>query len=275
MSAGEDDQSENIFLRLMSRVVRKPLYRFPEQWRSETYEPRIYKSLGTILSNATAEEFDSFILDFITFTKTAHVRLDMRLYIEFINVYANFILYWVFVRRKHADIVRKQMKLKQVYGPKKLNEGGVTPLMLIARNLQCDILKGLFQYGMPECERRPLYVVISILFHPSSLEETVNVHNHDGIISHMQECMVLCFRVLKYISITDRVRSIKTWMSEFGVEELDWLCIPTNRCQEPCELTHLCRVSVRARLLLTGGLPDAIKILPLPTYLQHYLNLKY
>ncbi|KAK1786256.1 hypothetical protein P4O66_017959, partial [Electrophorus voltai] len=150
---------------------------------------------------------------------TAHVRLDMRLYIEFINVYANFILYWVFVRRKHADIVRKQMVMTSVYLPDQTNHlaivwrsisprysppSGVTPLMLIARNLQCDILKGLFQYGMPECERRPLYVVISILFHPSSLEETVNVHNHDGIISHMQECMVLCFRVLKYISITDR-----------------------------------------------------------------------
>ncbi|XP_026864381.2 ankyrin repeat and SOCS box protein 17 [Electrophorus electricus] len=179
----------------------------------------------------------------------------MRLYIEFINVYANFILYWVFVRRKHADIVRKQMVMTSVYLPDQTNHlaivwrsisprysppSGVTPLMLIARNLQCDILKGLFQYGMPECERRPLYVVISILFHPSSLEETMQIaYGHTPLLK-------------------------------------DWrLCIPTNRCQEPCELTHLCRVSVRARLLLTGGLPDAIKILPLPTYLQHYLNLKY
>lgn len=57
---------------------------------------------------------------------------------------------------------------------------------------------------------------------------------------------------------------------------LDWRSrIPACRYHEPCELVHLCRVALRRRLLITGGLPDAIRDLPLERRLQDYLNLEY
>lgn len=56
----------------------------------------------------------------------------------------------------------------------------------------------------------------------------------------------------------------------------DWKnCIPTTRYQEPCELTHLCRVAVRGCLLKMCRLPDGLKDLPLPLHLQSYLNLEF
>uniref|UniRef100_A0A4W5K9E0 Uncharacterized protein n=1 Tax=Hucho hucho TaxID=62062 RepID=A0A4W5K9E0_9TELE len=118
MSDSDEDHTnggDSVFLNLVARVIRKPLYRFPGPWGHETYEPRIYRTLGTVLRNATSEEFDAFIMDFIHFARTAHARLDMQFYMEFINVCTNTILHWVFARRGSADIVRKLMERTSVY----------------------------------------------------------------------------------------------------------------------------------------------------------------
>lgn len=111
MSDGEEGSNaeNNLFLSLVSRVMRQPPYRFPGQWTQDTYEPRVYKTLGKILRNATSEEFESFLSDFITFARTAHSRLDMQFYMEFINICTNTILHWVFARRGSVEIVRTLM----------------------------------------------------------------------------------------------------------------------------------------------------------------------
>lgn len=111
MSDGEEDSNaeHNVFMSLVSRVIRQPLYRFPGQWGLESYEPRIYKALGNKLRNATSEEFEFFISDFITFAQTAHVQLNTQFYLEFMNVCTNIILHWVFARRGNVEIIRTLM----------------------------------------------------------------------------------------------------------------------------------------------------------------------
>lgn len=111
MSDGEEGSNaeDNVFLSLVSRVIRQAPYRFPGQWSQDSYEPRVYKTLGNILRNATSEEFESFLQDFVTFARTARARLDMRFYMEFISMCTNTILHWVFARRGSVDIVRTLM----------------------------------------------------------------------------------------------------------------------------------------------------------------------
>ncbi|XP_067109197.1 ankyrin repeat and SOCS box protein 17-like [Osmerus mordax] len=289
MSDSEDDNHHdcNVFLNLVARVIRKPLYRFPGQWGQETYEPRIYKTLGTILRNATSEEFDSFIVDFINFAKTAHARLEPEFYMEFINVCTNTILHWVFARRGSAEIVRKLMERTSPYLQDQTNNlaiawrrftpiyspstvGGVTPLMFVAQNRQYDVLKVLLQYGMLERERRPTYVIISILFNPPRLE-VLDERCLTTVTTELEDCMELCFRVVTYVCMADIEMQVV-----YGRKALieDWKKhIPLTRYQEPCELSHLCRVAVRACLLQRGRLPDGIRALPLPAPLRNYLNL--
>ncbi|KAK6290848.1 hypothetical protein J4Q44_G00387510 [Coregonus suidteri] len=291
MSDSDEDHTngdDNVFLNLVARVIRKPLYRFPGQWGRETYEPRIYRTLGTVLRNATSEEFDAFITDFINFARTAHARLDMQFYMEFINVCTNTILHWVFARRGSADIVRKLMERTSVYLQDQTDNlailwrcftpiyspspmGGVTPLMFVAQNRQYDVLKVLLQYGMLERERRPTHVIVSVLFDPPRLE-VLDERCHATVTRELRDCMALCFRVLSHVSVSDIEMQIV-----YGRKPLieDWRDhIPPSRYRDPCELTHLCRMVVRTSLLARGRLPDGIKSLPLPTLLQGYLNLE-
>lgn len=110
MSDGEGSNAEhNVFLSLVFRVIRQPPYRFPGQWGQDSYEPRVYKTLEDILRNATSEEFESLLSDFLTFGRTAHARLDPQFYMEFINICTNTILHWVFARRGSVVIVRTLM----------------------------------------------------------------------------------------------------------------------------------------------------------------------
>lgn len=56
----------------------------------------------------------------------------------------------------------------------------------------------------------------------------------------------------------------------------DWRdCIPRNRSQDPCELSHLCRAVIRRSLLDLSLLPAGISALPLPLQIQNYLNLEW
>ncbi|XP_062376265.1 ankyrin repeat and SOCS box protein 17-like [Sardina pilchardus] len=290
MSDSEDSSAErNVFLSLVSRVIRHPPYRFPEQWGQETYEPRIYKTLGNILRNVSSEVFESFISDFITFAQTAHARLDTPFYIEFINICTNTILYWVFARRRSVEIVRTLMartsyflhnqsdslaiawrSFTPIYSPSPM--GGLTPLMFVAQNRQYDVLKVLLQYGMLERELRPTYIIICILFNPPRLE-VLDEQNPGEEGQSIRECVELCSRVLTSISINDiemqilygRVPMIADWRD----------CLPITHYQEPCELTQLCRVAVRAHLLKMRRLPDGLKDLPLPSRLQAFLNIEF
>lgn len=115
MSDGEEAEGSvaerNVFMSLVSRVIRQPPYRFPGQWGrpNETSQPRIFKTLGSILRNATSEEFDAFITDFISFAQEAHAGVDTQFYIEFTNMCTNIILHWVFTHRASVDIVRTLM----------------------------------------------------------------------------------------------------------------------------------------------------------------------
>ncbi|KAL2097519.1 hypothetical protein ACEWY4_006726 [Coilia grayii] len=291
MSDGEEGEEgsnaeRNVFMSLVSRVIRHPPYRFPGQWGHETYEARIYKTLGSILRNATSEEFEAFISDFITFAQTAHARLEIQFYVEFTNMCTNVILHWVFARRGSVEIVRTLMartcyflqdqsnslaiawrSFTPIYSP-----SGETPLMFVAQNRQYDVLKVLLQYGMLEREQRPTYIVISILFNPPRLEE-LDEQNQGELGRGIRECVELCCRVLTSICISDiemqiiygRIPLIGEWRE----------CIPATRYQEPCELAHLCRAAVRGCLLKKNWLPDGIKDLPLPSRLQSFLNLEF
>lgn len=80
--------------------------------------------------------------------------------------------------------------------------GGVTPLMFVAQNRQYDVLKVLLQYGMLERERRPTYIIISVLFHPPRLE-VLDERNPGEEARRIRECIELCSRVLTSISISD------------------------------------------------------------------------
>ncbi|XP_030630568.1 ankyrin repeat and SOCS box protein 17-like [Chanos chanos] len=288
MSDTEDDQSSggNIFLSLVRRVTRKPLYPFPVQWGHDGYQ--IFKTLSRILRNATAEEFDLFISDFIKFAKTTHLPQEIPFFNEFTHVCTSTILFWMVARRENASTVRRLMertsvylqdqtynltiaqRFTPIYGPGTLS--GLTPVMFLAQYQQSDVLKVLLQYGMLERERRPSFIIVCILFSFRRLREH-DALNYTAIIQDVHECLTLCFRVLTYISITDIEMQII-----YGQTPLikDWRDhIPVSRYLEPCELTHLCRTTLRRRLLIRGCLPDGIKRLPLPTRLQDYLNLEY
>ncbi|XP_029502225.2 uncharacterized protein LOC115117863 isoform X1 [Oncorhynchus nerka] len=154
-----------------------------------------------------------------------------------------------------------------IYSPSPM--GGVTPLMFVAQNRQCEVLKVLLQYGM--LERRPTYIIISVLFSPPRLE-ALDERCHATVTRELRDCMALCFRVLSHVSMSDIEMQIV-----YGRKPLidDWRDhIPPSRYKDPCELTHLCRMVVRTSLLARGRLPDGIKSLPLPTLLQGYLNLE-
>ncbi|KAL7849341.1 hypothetical protein SRHO_G00209640 [Serrasalmus rhombeus] len=151
--------------------------------------------------------------------------------------------------------------------------GHITPLAFLAQWRCSRVLKQLFQCGHLERESRPSNVLLSILFSPPRLEEAPDKRSHTQVVKDVEDCMALCFRVLTHISIADIELQVIHGCSPL-LE--DWrVFIPPSRYQQPCELTHLCRVAIRRTLMLTGGLPDSIKTLPLPTYLKNYLNLEH
>nr|KAF6443111.1 ankyrin repeat and SOCS box containing 17 [Molossus molossus] len=156
-----------------------------------------------------------------------------------------------------------------VYCPSPLS--GITPLLYVAQTRQSNILKILLQYGILEREKNPINIVLTILLYPSRVRIMVD-HELVDIQEDAKTCLVLCSRVLSVISI----REIETQLS-LGRRPIisNWLdYIPSTRYRGPCELLHLCRITIRAQLLTNNMLPNGIFSLPIPVRLQNYLNLE-
>ncbi|MBN3298585.1 ASB17 protein, partial [Amia calva] len=156
-----------------------------------------------------------------------------------------------------------------VYSPSRLE--GVTPLLYVAQIRQSSILKILLQYGLLERERCPMHILLTILFYPPSPHILDELY-YRNIIDDTKDCIALCARVLTRISVSDVETQI-----DFGRDPLiaDWKdYIPVTRYRDPCELSHLCRATIRWCLLGRINLPKGIRELPLPPALQRFLNLE-
>ncbi|XP_006634826.2 ankyrin repeat and SOCS box protein 17 [Lepisosteus oculatus] len=285
-----EPENKNVFLDLLSRVTQRVPYRFPGQWGYQSYEPRIYRTLAKIMRQATALEFKALLTDYVDFVRTEDLQLDEHFALEFAEICINTILYWVFARRGNPDLVKTLLDkttgypdeqtdnlallwrpFTPVYSPSPLS--GVTPLNYIAQTRQHRVLKVLMQYGLLEKERCPAFFVFTIMFYPPRLQ-VLDELDLANIMDGARRCIVLCTRVLTHISVS----AIEAQVS-LGRMPLvpDWRdCIPVNRYRDPCELSHLCRVTLRAWLLMIGSrnLPASIKALPLPAALQNFLNLE-
>ncbi|XP_038959075.1 ankyrin repeat and SOCS box protein 17 isoform X3 [Rattus norvegicus] len=156
-----------------------------------------------------------------------------------------------------------------VYCPSPLS--GITPLLYVAQTRQSNILKILLQYGILEREKNPINIVLTILLYPSRVRIMVD-HELIDIQEDAKTCLTLCSRVLSVIS----VREIETQLN-LGRRPIiqNWLdYIPPTRYKDPCELVHLCRITIRTQLLANNMLPNGIFSLLIPTRLQNFLNLE-
>ncbi|XP_060686637.1 ankyrin repeat and SOCS box protein 17-like [Hemiscyllium ocellatum] len=280
----ELEVQQTVFGELLEKVAVKrllgPIY--------HNWEPLVYHTLSNILRHIDAPGFDSLLSDYIAFVHQPQDKRTLSFYLEFTEVCINTILYWLFTRKVSSLLVQKLLEktvnylgargnqlgliwrtFTPVYNPNPLS--GVTPLHFVAQNRQSDILKILFQYGILEREESPMSTILIILFYPTSVGR---VHDLEStkLIEEAKLCLSLCVRVMYHINVAQ----IKAYIS-FRRQLLisNWLdYIPVTRYQEPCELLHLCRMSIRSSLLANSGLPKGISLLPLPKLLQNYLNLE-
>ncbi|XP_047301162.1 ankyrin repeat and SOCS box protein 17 isoform X1 [Homo sapiens] len=170
------------------------------------------------------------------------------------------------IYRSLAKILRT---FTPVYCPSPLS--GITPLFYVAQTRQSNIFKILLQYGILEREKNPINIVLTIVLYPSRVRVMVDRELAD-IHEDAKTCLVLCSRVLSVIS----VKEIKTQLS-LGRHPIisNWFdYIPSTRYKDPCELLHLCRLTIRNQLLTNNMLPDGIFSLLIPARLQNYLNLE-
>ncbi|KAM4642189.1 ankyrin repeat and SOCS box protein 17 [Discoglossus pictus] len=278
---------KNIFIDLIESIVRKPSVQFLGQWGYQCYERRIYRILAKILRNIDLNDFDNLITDYISFVKKSEHRLYKYLNKEFVDICGNTILYWIFARKgdpSFVDLLLQKTKhylqdessslalvyrtFTPVYCPDPPR--GITPLVYVAQTRHATILKLLLQYGILEKEKSPFSIVFRILFYPSRVRI---MGDHDVIDLHedAKTCLQLCVRVLSFIPVADIEKQLS-----FGRHPIisNWQeYIPPTRNKEPCELVHLCRMSIRSQLIRKNMLPDGIFSLPIPVTLQRYLNL--
>ncbi|XP_067892430.1 ankyrin repeat and SOCS box protein 17-like [Heterodontus francisci] len=275
---------QTVFGELLEKIAVKrllgPVYR--------NWEPVIYHTLSHVLRHIDTPGFDSLLSEYIAFVHQPCNKRSFSFYLEFTEICINTILYWLFARKLSPALVQKLLErtvnylgdrgnqlgliwrtFTPVYNPSPLS--GVTPLHFVAQNRQSDILKILLQYGILEREDSPMSTILIILFYPTPV---ARVHDLEStqIIEEAKLCLGLCVRVTCHIHIAQ----IKAYIS-FRRQPLisNWFdYIPVTRYQEPCELIHLCRMSIRKCLLTNGGLPRGISLLPLPKSLQNYLNLE-
>ncbi|XP_051869117.1 ankyrin repeat and SOCS box protein 17-like [Pristis pectinata] len=280
----ELDVQQSLFGELLEKVaVRRLLGPVYHQW-----EPLVYNSLSQILRHINTLGFDSLLSDYIAFVHRTSNKRCPGFYREFTEICINTILYWLFARKVSPPLVQKLLErtiiylgdsnnyltliwrtFKPVYTSNPLT--GVTPLHYVAQSRQSGILKILLQYGILEREHRPMSTVLIILFYPEPIARG-NGHEYTEKIEEAKLCLSLCVRVMCRIHIA----KIKAQVS-IGRQPLisNWLdYIPVGRYQEPCELIHLCRMSIRSNLLTNSQLPSGISLLPLPKSLQNYLNLE-
>ncbi|XP_018893370.3 ankyrin repeat and SOCS box protein 17 isoform X2 [Gorilla gorilla gorilla] len=230
----------NIFCNLLDKIVKRPSLQFLGQWGYHCYEPRIYRSLAKILRKGNPD-FVELLLK-----KTKDYVQDRS---------CNLALIW--------------RTFTPVYCPSPLS--GITPLFYVAQTRQSNIFKILLQYGILEREKNPINIVLTIVLYPSRVRVMVDRELAD-IHEDAKTCLVLCSRVLSVIS----VKEIKTQLS-LGRHPIisNWFdYIPSTRYKDPCELLHLCRLTIRNQLLTNNMLPDGIFSLLIPARLQNYLNLE-
>ncbi|XP_069491432.1 ankyrin repeat and SOCS box protein 17 isoform X2 [Ambystoma mexicanum] len=271
----------------MDRIGR-PLLQFPGQWGYHCYEPRIYRTLAKILRNIEVQDFETLITDYITFVKRPQYLFWKHVNHEFTEICANTILYWIFTRKRNPDLVGLLLKKTREYWQDRscslalilgtftpvycpCPPSGITPLLYVAQTRQSSILQILLQYGILEREKNPKDIVFKIVFYPSRIR-IMDDHELVDIQEDAKLCLLLCSRVLRYIPVSEFEKQ-----QHFGRNPIipDWLdYIPPGRYKSACELLHLCRMAIRKQLLPKNMLPDGIFILPLPAFLQHYLNLE-
>ncbi|XP_049627743.1 ankyrin repeat and SOCS box protein 17 [Suncus etruscus] len=278
----------NIFCSLIDKFVKKPSVQLLCQWGYHCYEPRIYRTLAKILRYVDLEGFDILLSDYIAFVEKSGHCFEPNFNLEFNEICVNTILYWIFARKGNPDFVELLLKKTKdyvqdrsynlaliwrtftpVYCPTPLS--GITPLLYVAQTRQSNILKILLQYGILEREKNPTNIVLTILLYPSRVRIMVD-HELVDIQEDAKTCLTLCSRVLSVMS----VREIETQLS-LGRHPIisNWLdYIPSTRYKDPCELLHICRMTIRAQLLTNNMLPNGIFSLLIPTCLQNYLNLE-
>ncbi|XP_075471894.1 ankyrin repeat and SOCS box protein 17 [Ascaphus truei] len=147
---------------------------------------------------------------------------------------------------------------------------GITPLVYVAQTRQSTILKLLLQYGILEREKSPFNIISRILFYPSRMRVMTD-HELKDIHEDAKTCLQLCVSVLSFIPVSDIEKQVSFGRPPIISNWQDF--IPPTRDKEPCELLHLCRISIRSQLFKKHMLPNGIFSLPIPVILQHYLNL--
>ncbi|KAL0604073.1 Ankyrin repeat and SOCS box protein 17 [Plecturocebus cupreus] len=278
----------NIFCSLLNEIVKRPSLQFLGQWGYHCYEPRIYRSLAKILRYMDLDGFDALLTDYIAFVEKSGYCFEVSFNLNFTEICVNTILYWVFARRGNPGFVELLLKKTKgyvqdrscnpaliwrtftpVYYPSSLS--GITPLLYIAQTRQSSIFKILLQYGILEREKNPINIVLTIVLYSSRVRIMVDRELAD-IHEDAETCLVLCSKVLSVIS----VKEIETQLS-LGRRPIisNWFdYIPSTRYKDPCELLHLCRVTIRNQLLTNNMLPNGIFSLLIPARLQNYLNLE-
>ncbi|XP_067845733.1 ankyrin repeat and SOCS box protein 17-like [Heptranchias perlo] len=276
---------QTLFGELLEKVAGRrslgPL--FIRQW-----EPLVYRTLSHILRHIDALGFDSLLSDYIAFLHRPRDKSSLRFYLEFTEICINTILYWVFARQPSPLLVEKLLErtvsylgdrgnrlaliwrtFSPVYSPSPLS--GVTPLHFVAQSRQSDILKILLQYGILEREHRPMSTILIILFYPTPVGLVDDLESTQ-IVEEAKLCLGLCVRAMCRIHVAQIKARVSVRHKPLVSNWLDY--IPVTRYREPCELLHLCRMSIRSCLLTTNGLPSGISSLPVPKSLQNYLNLE-
>ncbi|XP_075688970.1 ankyrin repeat and SOCS box protein 17 [Rhinoderma darwinii] len=274
---------KNIFFHLTERVIRKLHL---SKCDYDYYKPRIYTILEKKLYAISLEELERLLEDLITFVKRWESAFTKRLTHGFIDVCVNAISYWIFAWKEDlslAELVLRKTKpylqdrrctlafVRRSFSPLfRSNKLLISPLLYMARSRKASVFKLLLQYGILEQETSPGGVVLEILFHPSRVRFT-----EDYILIDLYEeakiCLQLCNRVLPSMPVSDIEREIQYERSAIIPNWQEY--IPISRYQEPCELRHLCRISIRRRLIAQNNLPDGLFSLPIPIPLKHYLNL--
>ncbi|XP_038601743.1 ankyrin repeat and SOCS box protein 17 [Tachyglossus aculeatus] len=278
----------NIFSTLIDKIVNRPSLQFLRQRGYHCYEPRVYRTLSKILRYVDLEGFDVLLTDYITFVEESGQHFEFNFNFEFTEICINTILYWTFARKGNPQFVELLLKRTKnyiqdrsskvaliwrtftpVYYPSPLS--GITPLLYVAQSRQSNIFKILLQYGILEREKNPINIVLTILLYPSRVRIMVD-HELTDICDDAKTCLVLCSRVLSVIPIREVEAQLHLGRRPIISNWLDY--IPAARYKEPCELLHLCRLTIRNQLLTSNMLPNGICSLLIPVCLQDYLNLE-
>ncbi|XP_053195440.1 ankyrin repeat and SOCS box protein 17-like [Scomber japonicus] len=244
----------------------------PAGWEisSEAESHELYRAVCRMSEARDPQCFHQAMLDALSAAQSARAGLDSQQYRRFINTWTNWALFYVCHRVSNSGNAGELMKKISMYVQHETDEmacawryftlsdtisGLSTVLSVVAKNCHIDALRILLQHGMLEKERRPNVIINVILFSPLPLVE------ENGCIQFGFHVKLLSFKV--------QVRSGRMPLTE------DWNDhIPHGRCAVPCELSHLCRVAIRRRLLGRALLPKGIFELPLPESLKKYLNLE-